>query len=212
MIEMSLVVETDAPVSDYCYVRCAAPASSTAPTPRILDRDHGLAPDVVDWPVLIVVVVIGVISVVTMIVPVIGHRISDSCAANPTHDRTGRTANNSPGNRTPTPPVIAPLSSAKDPRAKRSHRIICAVRKALAVAAWSRGVRGGDVAAPFCVHHLECSRQSRLLVSVLGMFVPTSKPSIRPLRFEASVWALAIASCSRVTGAASRRRRYRRRG
>ena len=67
--------------------------------------------------------------------------------------------------------MIAPLSSAKDPRAKRSHRIICAVRKALAVAAWSRGVRGGDVAAPFCVHHLECSRRSRLLVSVLGMFM-----------------------------------------
>jgi hypothetical protein len=29
--------------------------------PAILDRDHGLAPDVVDWSVLIVVVVIGVI-------------------------------------------------------------------------------------------------------------------------------------------------------
>jgi hypothetical protein len=69
----------------------------------ILDRDHGLAPDVVDWSVLIVVVVIGVISVAAMIVPVIGHRISNCCAPNPTHDRADRTANNSTGDGAPNP-------------------------------------------------------------------------------------------------------------
>jgi hypothetical protein len=82
---------------------CAAPASSTAPTPHILDRDPGLAPDVVDWSVLIVVAVIGVISVAAMIVPVIGHRISNCCAPNPTHDRADRTANNSTGDGAPNP-------------------------------------------------------------------------------------------------------------
>ena len=71
--------------------------------PHILDRDHGLAPDVVDWSVLIVVVVIGVISVAAMIVPVIGHRISNCCAPNPTHDRADRTANNSTGDGAPNP-------------------------------------------------------------------------------------------------------------
>jgi hypothetical protein len=71
--------------------------------PAILDRDHGLAPDVVDWSVLIVVVVIGVISVAAMIVPVIGHRISNCCAPNPTHDRADRTANNSTGDGAPNP-------------------------------------------------------------------------------------------------------------
>jgi hypothetical protein len=40
---------------------------------QILNPDHVLAPDVVDWSVLIVVVVIGVISVAAMIMPVIGH-------------------------------------------------------------------------------------------------------------------------------------------
>ena len=104
MIEMSLVVETDIAGVRLLLraLRRAGFIDGSDPV-HILDRDHDLAPDVVDWPVLIVVVVIGVISVVAMIVPVIGHRISDSCAANPTHDRTGRTANNSPGNRTPNP-------------------------------------------------------------------------------------------------------------
>ena len=67
-------------------------------TREILNSDDVLAPDVVDWSVLIVVVVIGVISVAAMIVPVIGHRISNCCAPNPTHDRADRTANNSPAN------------------------------------------------------------------------------------------------------------------
>jgi hypothetical protein len=62
-----------------------------------LRPDDALAPDVVDWSVLIVMV-IGVISVAAMIVPVIGHGISDCCTPNPTHDRTDRTANNSPAN------------------------------------------------------------------------------------------------------------------
>jgi hypothetical protein len=65
--------------------------------------DHGLAPDVIDWSVLIVVVVIGVISIAAMIVPVIGHRISNCCAPNPTHDRAVRTANNSTGDGAPNP-------------------------------------------------------------------------------------------------------------
>ena len=70
---------------------------------QILNSDDVLAPDVVDWSVLIVVVVIGVISVAAMIVPVIGHRISDCRAPNPTHDRADRTANNSPGDSAPDP-------------------------------------------------------------------------------------------------------------
>jgi hypothetical protein len=53
--------------------------------------------------VLVVVVVIGVISVAAMIVPVIGHRISNCCAPNPTHDRADRTANNSTGDGAPNP-------------------------------------------------------------------------------------------------------------
>jgi hypothetical protein len=52
---------------------------------------------VVDWSVLIVVVVIGVISVAAMIVPVIGHGISDCCAPDAPDDRADRTANNSTG-------------------------------------------------------------------------------------------------------------------
>ncbi len=70
---------------------------------QILNSEDVLAPDVVDWSVLIVVVVIGVISVAAMIVPVIGHRISNCCAPNPTHDRADRTANNSTGDGAPNP-------------------------------------------------------------------------------------------------------------
>ena len=103
MIEISFVVdmETDAPVSLCCQARGAAPASSTALTRHILDRNDVLAPDVVDWSVLIVVVVIGVISVAAMIAPVIGHRVSDCRAPDATHDRADRTANNSPGDSAP---------------------------------------------------------------------------------------------------------------
>jgi hypothetical protein len=61
------------------------------------ELDDVLAPDVVDWSVLIVVVVIGVISVAAMIVPVICHRVSDRRAPDATHDRADRTADNSPG-------------------------------------------------------------------------------------------------------------------
>jgi hypothetical protein len=73
-------------------------------TPQILDRDDVLAPDVVDWSVLIVVVMIGVISVAAMIASMIGHGISDCRTTNPTRDRTNRTANNSPGNSSADPP------------------------------------------------------------------------------------------------------------
>jgi hypothetical protein len=72
-------------------------------TRQIPNSDDVLAADVVDWSVLIVVVVIGVISVTAMIVPVIGHRISKCCAPNPTHDRADRTANNSAGDCAPNP-------------------------------------------------------------------------------------------------------------
>jgi hypothetical protein len=77
--------------------RGAAPASPTALTRHILDRDDVLAPNVVDWSVLIVVVVIGVISVAAMIVPVIGHRISNRRAPDAAHDRADRTPDNGPG-------------------------------------------------------------------------------------------------------------------
>ena len=51
-------------------------------------------------------VVIGVISVAAMIVPVIGHRVSDRLRApNATHDRADRTANNSPGDSAPDTPL-----------------------------------------------------------------------------------------------------------
>jgi hypothetical protein len=70
-------------------------------TRQILNSDDVLAPDVVDWSVLIVMVVIGVISVAAMVVPVIGHGISNCCAPNPTHDRADRTANNSTGDGAP---------------------------------------------------------------------------------------------------------------
>jgi len=69
-----------------------------------MDRDDVLAPDVVDWSVLIVVVVIGVIGVATMIVPVIGHRVSDSRAPDATHYRADRTADNSPRDSAPDTP------------------------------------------------------------------------------------------------------------
>ena len=81
----------------------AAPAPSTTLSRHVLDRNDVLAPDLVDWSVLIVVVVIGVISIAAMIVPVIGHRISNCCAPNPTHDRADRTANNSTGDGAPNP-------------------------------------------------------------------------------------------------------------
>ena len=48
-------------------------STQSTSTWQILNSDDVLAPDVVDWLVLIVVVVIGVISVAAMIVPVIGH-------------------------------------------------------------------------------------------------------------------------------------------
>ena len=78
-------------------------STQSTSTWQILNSDDVLAPDVVDWSVLIVVVVIGVISVAAMIVPVIGHRISNCCAPNPTHDRADRTANNSTGDGAPNP-------------------------------------------------------------------------------------------------------------
>ena len=105
MIQISFVVdmETDAPVSLYCQALGAAPASSTALTRHMLERNDVLARNVVDWSVLIVVVVIGVISVAAMIAPVIGHRVSDCRAPDATHDRADRTANNSPGDSAPDP-------------------------------------------------------------------------------------------------------------
>ena len=63
-----------------------------------MDRDDALAPAVADLSVLIVVVVIRVIGVATMIVPVIGHGVSDCCAANSAHDRADRPTNNSAAN------------------------------------------------------------------------------------------------------------------
>ena len=85
----------------FCQARGAAAASSTALTRHSLDSNGVLAPDVVDWSVLIVMVVIGVISVAAMIAPVIGHRVSDCRAPDATHDRADRTADNSPGDSAP---------------------------------------------------------------------------------------------------------------
>jgi hypothetical protein len=68
---------------------------------QILNSDDVLAPAVADLSVLIVVVVIGMVAVSAMIMPVIGHRVSDCCAANSTHNRADRTANNSTGDGTP---------------------------------------------------------------------------------------------------------------
>jgi hypothetical protein len=53
------------------------------------------------FSVLIVVAVIGVISVAAMIAPVIGHRVSNCRAPDPTDDRADRTADNSPGDGAP---------------------------------------------------------------------------------------------------------------
>ena len=100
---VQLPLGTHGRVSFYCRARGTAPASLAALTRHILDRDDVLAPDVVDWSVLIVVVVIGVISVSAMIAPVIGHRVSDCRAPDATHDRADRTANNSPGHSAPDP-------------------------------------------------------------------------------------------------------------
>jgi hypothetical protein len=103
MIEISfgLILKLTRPVSIPCQEPGAAPASSTALTRHILDRNDVLAPDVVDRSVLIVVAVIGVISVAAMIAPVIGHRVSDCSAPDATHNRADRTANNSPGHSAP---------------------------------------------------------------------------------------------------------------
>ena len=73
----------------------------TALTRHILDRNDVPAPDVVDWSVLIVVPVIGVISVAAMIAPVIGHRVSNCRAPDDPDDRADRTADNSPGDSAP---------------------------------------------------------------------------------------------------------------
>ena len=62
-----------------------------------VDSD-ALALDVVGLSVLVVVVVI---SVAAMIVPVIGHGVSDCRASDAAHDRADRTADNSAGNRAP---------------------------------------------------------------------------------------------------------------
>ena len=102
-IQMSLVVENAAQCPFIVMRAAAAPASSKALTRHIHDRSDVLAPDVVDWSVLIVAVVIGVISVAAMIAPVIGHRVSDCRTPDATHDRADRTANNSPGNSAPNP-------------------------------------------------------------------------------------------------------------
>jgi hypothetical protein len=64
---------------------------------QTFDPDNALSLDVVDLSVLVVVVVIGVAA---MIVPVIGHGVSDGRAANAAHDRADRTADNSPGDCT----------------------------------------------------------------------------------------------------------------
>jgi hypothetical protein len=53
--------------------------------------------DVVDLSVLVVV---AVISVAAMIVPVIGHGVSDCRAPDAADDRANRTANNGPGDCT----------------------------------------------------------------------------------------------------------------
>jgi hypothetical protein len=70
-------------------------------TQQILNHDDVLAPDVADFSVLIVVVMIGVIRVPAMIVPVIGHGISDCRAPDASDDRADRIANNSTGDGAP---------------------------------------------------------------------------------------------------------------
>ena len=69
----------------------------STPTLQIRNPDDGLAPAVVDRSVLIVMVVIGVICVAAMIVPVIGHGISNCGSPDAAHNRAHRTPNNSPG-------------------------------------------------------------------------------------------------------------------
>jgi hypothetical protein len=68
------------------------------PTGQTFDPDDALALDVVGLSVLDVVVVI---SVAAMIVPMIGHGVSDCRASDAAHDRANRTADNSAGNRAP---------------------------------------------------------------------------------------------------------------
>jgi hypothetical protein len=69
----------------------------STPTGQTFDPDDALSLGVVDLSVLVVVVVI---SVAAMIVPVIGHGVSDCRAPDAADDRANRTANNSPGDCT----------------------------------------------------------------------------------------------------------------
>ena len=69
--------------------RCQRLGAQRSPT-------GGLAPAVADLSVSIVAVVIGVIGVAAMIMPVIGHRVSDYGSPHAAHDRANRTPNNSP--------------------------------------------------------------------------------------------------------------------
>jgi hypothetical protein len=77
------------------------PPRSAAIDGDILHRNDVLTPGVVDWSVLIVVVVIGVVSVAAMIVPAICHRVSGRRAPDATHDCADRTADNSPDGSAP---------------------------------------------------------------------------------------------------------------
>jgi hypothetical protein len=79
----------------------ASAYSSGALIRHIRYPDDVLTPDVVDWSLLIVVVVIGVVSVAAMIAPMIGHRVSDCRAPDAAHDRADRTADNSSGDSAP---------------------------------------------------------------------------------------------------------------
>jgi hypothetical protein len=67
------------------------------PSVQTLDPDDALAPGVVDSSVLTIVVMIGVISIAAMVVPVVGHRVSDCRATDAAHDRADRPADNGPG-------------------------------------------------------------------------------------------------------------------
>jgi hypothetical protein len=98
-----------APVFSVAWIgNSRAAGDSSRPTQstsawQILNSDDVLALAVADLSVLIVVMVIGMVAVSTMIMPVIGHRISNCCTPNSTHDRADRTADNGPRNRTPNP-------------------------------------------------------------------------------------------------------------
>jgi hypothetical protein len=70
---------------------------------QILDPDDALALAIADLSVLIEVVMIGIGRVSVMIVPVVGHGVSDCCASDTAHDRADRTANNSSGDGAPDP-------------------------------------------------------------------------------------------------------------